>query len=180
MSRRRLSFTERRRARLALKFGRLDRLETRNTMTEPISATAISTGMLRSLAQFGIMQADGGNSALLGLAQMAHQAKIGAERSRARAGSFSTTSRRSPSVRRSPARRGRRAAAVPCRGSLTRPWRKPAEPIDWLPLTSLMGSVPPQSGGISMPWHPASRAGGGAAMAPRGGSGNGAQAATVR
>ena len=34
---RRLSFTERRRRRLAKKVDRLDRLETRNTITEPIS-----------------------------------------------------------------------------------------------------------------------------------------------
>ena len=80
---RRLSFTERRRARqpLAMKFGRLDRLETRNTITEPISVTALSFTAFRGLAQLGIMQADGGNSALLALTEAAQQAKQGLARS---------------------------------------------------------------------------------------------------
>ena len=74
---RRLSFTERRRARLALKSARLDRLETRNTMTEPISVTALSLTAFRGLAQLGMMHSDGGNSALLALTEAARQAKQG-------------------------------------------------------------------------------------------------------
>ena len=38
----RLSFTERRRRRLAMKVDRLDRLETRNTITEPISVMGLA------------------------------------------------------------------------------------------------------------------------------------------
>ena len=75
MSRRRLSFTERRRRALALKSAQLDRLETRNTITEPISVTGLSLSAFRGLAQLGIMQADGGNSDLLALAQLSEQAK---------------------------------------------------------------------------------------------------------
>ena len=57
MPRFRLSFTERRRRKLALKvevFNR--RLETRNTITEPISVLGLATGAFRGLAQLGIMQ----------------------------------------------------------------------------------------------------------------------------
>ena len=49
---------------------------------------------------------------------------------------------------------------------------------DWLTLLPASGSDSSQSG-IAAPWHPASRAGGGSALPPRGGSGNGALPATV-
>ena len=57
----RLSFTERRRAALRKKF-LLDRLETKNTITEPISVTGLSISALRGLAQLGIMSVGGGNN----------------------------------------------------------------------------------------------------------------------
>jgi hypothetical protein len=53
MPRIRLSFTERRRRGLALKVDRLDRLETRSTVT-PIGAAALGLGVL------GGMHANGG------------------------------------------------------------------------------------------------------------------------
>ena len=49
---------------------------------------------------------------------------------------------------------------------------------DWLTLLPVSASDSSQTG-ISTPWHPASGADGGAALPPRGGSGNGALAATV-
>ena len=77
MSRRRkLSFTDQRRASLAMKC-RLEKLESKQTITEPIcgcrvlSVSAIQ-GVWRSS---GVMQADGGNGASLGLALAAQQAK---------------------------------------------------------------------------------------------------------
>ncbi len=60
MSRHRLSFAEKRRARLARKFDRLDSLEPRIPVTEPISFTAMSLGALRGLTAIGIMDAMGG------------------------------------------------------------------------------------------------------------------------
>ena len=54
MGRFRLSFTERRRARLAKQVNRLDRLETRNTITEPISLTALSLGLAPALMALGL------------------------------------------------------------------------------------------------------------------------------
>ena len=80
MSRRRLSFTEKRRARLAMKWDRLEKLESRHTITEPISVLCAQHQCIRGLAQLGIMQADGGNSGLLTMARLAQQARQGPTR----------------------------------------------------------------------------------------------------
>ena len=72
---RHLSFTERRRRRLAKKVDRLDRLETRNTITEPISVTGLAISALRGLVQLGIMHPHGGSNALSGLMRPADVAR---------------------------------------------------------------------------------------------------------
>jgi hypothetical protein len=77
MSRHRKSFTEKRRARLAMKWDRLDKLESKNTITEPISLLGLATGSLRGMVQLGLMQADGGNGGLLAMARPAQQAQHG-------------------------------------------------------------------------------------------------------
>ena len=59
-----LSFTERRRRRLAKKVDQIDRLESRTTITEPISLTGLSISALRGLVQLGIMHPNGGSNAL--------------------------------------------------------------------------------------------------------------------
>ena len=267
MSPRRLSFSEKRRARLALKFGRLDRLENRNTMTEPISITGLALGSVRGLAQLGIVQADGSNSALFGLVQQAQQARQGLtsprpavqvpQRATSLAIAFPPTRaagtsggggpgagkpqhddradlvhRPGPQLHAGPGaardhagRRGQQrlarahaggstsqARACPAAaggGAAAQPHRPhhrlPAQgaaataggggpareltnqapaptrglPVDWLASTGSTSTAPSQSHGISSPWQPAARAGGGAALPPRGGSGSGAQAATV-
>src|SRR4051812_26306331 len=53
MSRHRLSFTQRRRVRLALKFGRLDPLEERKTITEPISVSGLAFNLPLAWLQAG-------------------------------------------------------------------------------------------------------------------------------
>jgi hypothetical protein len=58
-----LSFTERRRRKLARKVDHLDRLESRNTITEPISFTGLSISALRSMVQLGIMHPYGASNA---------------------------------------------------------------------------------------------------------------------
>src|SRR5437763_7080774 len=65
----RLSFTERRRRKLALKVASLDQLETRNTITEPISVLGLSVSAFRGLALLGIAQVNGGGNALGGRAR---------------------------------------------------------------------------------------------------------------
>jgi YD repeat-containing protein len=72
----RISFTERRRRRLALKFDTLLSLETRNTITEPISPAALTISALRSLAQLGLVQIHGGSDALEALQTMSEAARL--------------------------------------------------------------------------------------------------------
>ena len=182
MSRPRLSFTERRRARraqLAMKFGRLDQLEARTTMTEPISVTALALSSLSGLARLGIMQADGGNGGLLALTQAAHQARQGLSQS----GSATAIPYRPATVPiglpTAPA-----ASAVVGGGSvLAAENQKPAasqgRTTDWLSQLLSSDSSSPPFQGITTPWRSAARGGGGAALPPRGGSGNGAQAITI-
>ncbi len=69
----RKSFTERRRARLRMQVDRLDRLETRNTITEPVSVTGLSVTALRGLALIGVMGSDDARSAAAGAAQRAKE-----------------------------------------------------------------------------------------------------------
>jgi len=65
MSRRRLSFTERRRRRLALKVDRLDRLESRSTVT-PFTAFSLAAGAFQSLSQLAMTDGSGNGNALRG------------------------------------------------------------------------------------------------------------------
>ena len=75
MSFRRLSFTERRRRRLAKKVDRLDRLETRNTITEPISVTGLAINAIRGAVQLGFILPNQASNALSGLRLPADVAK---------------------------------------------------------------------------------------------------------
>ncbi len=67
MSSRRLSFTEKRRAKLARSVAQLDKLETRNTITEPISVLGLSLTAFRGLAQIGLMDPNAMSNGLSGL-----------------------------------------------------------------------------------------------------------------
>ena len=81
MSTRRLSFTERRRARLAVK-PLADQLEIKNTITEPISVLGLSVAAYRGLAPFGVTIPDAG-AAASGLAPPVRQrVKPGARQAR--------------------------------------------------------------------------------------------------
>src|ERR1039457_2294594 len=68
------SFTENRRRRLAKKVD-LDRLETRNTITEPISVTSLAVTALRGAAQLGFIFPNQASNALSGLVLPADVAK---------------------------------------------------------------------------------------------------------
>jgi hypothetical protein len=170
MSRRRLSFTEKRharRARLAMKWDQLDKLEPRTTMTEPISVLALSTGVM-SLARLGIIQTDGGNSGLLTMARLAQQAQQGPTRiTPAPAAPYSMAPIAIVAPDPAAAAGGGTASQDPTpSGTVPR-----AEPGDALNLSLSAASPAPQSTGISTPWHPAAPTAGGGAMQPRGGSG---------
>jgi hypothetical protein len=62
-------FTSRRRRYLAKKVDRIDRIETRNTMTEPISVLGLMTGSLCWLEQLGLVDRSMLGNPLSGLAR---------------------------------------------------------------------------------------------------------------
>jgi len=169
-----LSFTERRRASLAKKVDRLDRLETRNTMTEPISVTALSVSALRSLVQLGIMSVGGGNHAVSQAVREASQRTAGLASSSG-AGKKPFHGLSIPIGMASP-------KAAPGGGGgaseaeVAPPPKRP-QADDWLNLSAPSSSTSDPHG-ISTPWHPIARAGGGAALPPRGGSGGPSAAKT--
>jgi hypothetical protein len=158
MSRHRLSFTEKRRRKLAVKTAHLDRLETRNTITEPISFTGLSLSALRGLAQMGIVSPDGGTGAALGLAQAA-------ERARGAQGHVRRILAAPPRdvlaigpgalARRSVGAAGGAAAVAPAK--TVRQMAKQGLPNDWLAQTfGKAADSSSDSHGISSRWQPAS------------------------
>jgi hypothetical protein len=172
MSRRRLSFTERRRARLALKVAHLDQLEIRNTITEPISVLGLSISAFRGLAQIGIMVPDA-SAAARGLehpGQEARQARRAANQPVALPTNYvpivvgPQVKHAANSGAEGTAKRQEMAAA---------PRTKVDSGNNW--LAALWDSVADSSQtGIPDHWRPANNGGGGTALPPRGGSGNGA------
>ncbi len=177
MSRIRLSFTERRRRRLALKVDRLDRLEKRSTVT-PFSAFSLAAGAFQGLAQVGLMQGNGnaqGGPVLPGAETQRAGTQPQASGSQARGNSSDLLP-----IRVVPAsnRGGGGATAAP---DTAAPARVKVPADDKLTAALAPSSDSSSSNGIdeTAAWKPASRTGGGGAMAPRGGSGNGALSSTV-
>ncbi len=168
---RRQSFTEKRRARLAMKWDRLEKLESKHTITEPISVLALSTSAMRGLVQLGIMQADGGNSGLLAMARLAQQARQGPARM-TQAPPAPRTSVPigivAPEQPSTAAGGGGGATALDTSQNATVPQ---ADSSDTLSLSFAAVSGASQSTGLSTPWHPAAPMAGGGALPPRGGSG---------
>ena len=83
MSFRRLKFTgftDRRRRQLAKKVDRLERLETRNTITEPISVTGLALSAITGASRLGLIPAFGASNALNGLRPPAAVAKQAARK----------------------------------------------------------------------------------------------------
>ncbi|MFI5459013.1 MAG: hypothetical protein ACHRXM_26590 [Isosphaerales bacterium] len=173
MSSRRLNFeTKKRRARLAMKVDRLDRLETRNTITEPISILGLSVPVFQGLARIGLMDPN----AMRGLAppvQVTNQARRPAG---AAPSNFIPIVIGAPTHH--PATAGGGGASDQY-GTAQAPQAK-VQAGDWLNFLPVSNSDSTESG-ISTPWHPIARAGGGAALPPRGGSsGPGAAQAATR
>jgi YD repeat-containing protein len=168
MSRRRLSFTERRRTRLSFKPVH-DRLEIKNTITEPISVLGLSLSAFRGLAQIGIVVPDAGAAAsgLVRAEQAAGQARRSATQAPALPTNFVPTVI-GPQVKHAKNAGGgapKRDAIAPA------PSAKVESGSDWLADLFAWVSDPAPTG-IAAPWHPAVHAGAGAALPPRGGSGS--------
>jgi RHS repeat-associated protein len=166
----RLSFTERRRRRLAKNVDRLDRLESRTTITEPISITGLSISALRGLVQLGIMHPYGGSNALSGLFRPA-----------AAVGQAGRAPRNPVVIQRDllkpiPELQSQQVAGLAGgSGAAARPAESAkaasdAATNDWLTFKTGSQAESTGSHGISDPWHPAKGTAGAAAQAPRGGS----------
>ena len=168
MSRRRKSFTEKRRARLAMKWDRLDKLESKNTITEPISLLGLATGSLRGMVQLGLMQADGGGLLTMArLTQQAHQGLTPIAKAPATSDTSVPMGILVPDTGSSGAAGGGTTVQDPYQGAL----RPQGESDSALVQLNINGSDSSQAAGLSAPWHPAAPSGGGGAMPPRGGSG---------
>ncbi len=159
----RLSFTERRRRMLAKKIDRLDRLEARTTITEPISFTGLSISALRGLVQLGLMSVYGGSNAPSPFIR-AKEIEKQAGRAAPKPYAIPTKLLRSIdalALSRHAGGGAGSAAAASTAGSSAQygsgDWTN-----DWLTLNA-KPSTDAGSTGISTPWHPAKGAGGGAA-----------------
>ena len=177
---RRLSFTEKRRAGLAKKVAHLDRLETRNTITEPISVLGLSLSAFRGLAQIGLMDPNEARNLLSGRApagQARREGRRPAGHAAAAPTNFVPIEIGAPIHQRATAGGG---------GASEQDGRVRAtgarHPVGDLPATLPSASAADSSqSGISTPWHPLRGPGGGAALPPRGGSsGPGAARAASR
>lgn len=173
-----LSFTEPRRRTLALKVIQLDRLEARSTVTQ-FTAFSLATGEFQSLAQIGLMQNGGGNApssptqpdaATQGASLQPKPAQV---KALGASGNFLPIN--IVPMSSSGGGGGSGAPAVPD----VAPVGAKSSADDKLAAALAPSSDPSSSTGITAPWKPASRPGGGAAMPPRGGSGSGAQPAVT-
>ncbi len=170
---RRMSFSEKRRRKLTVKPEVL-RLETKNTITEPISVIGLATSAFRGLAQLGLMQVQGG---LIPTAPVRPEGAPGSPSAMARGRGRPVPGDVLPfdAVPASrPASGGGGGPVAPAVGS-SLPKPKAAGMVQ--DPANVADADASASAGIASPWKPASRPGGGAAMAPRGGSGSGAAAA---
>ncbi|MGO9466349.1 MAG: hypothetical protein ACLQVF_19585, partial [Isosphaeraceae bacterium] len=173
MPRFKVSVSQRRRA-LAKKVDQLDRLESKVTITEPISVMGICIPALRTLAGIGPMDAAQFSSYPTALANRAEEAaRRGTGNARPQIHLPAGSSDVQPiAVATRPAadssgRSGAAASQTPAPSGETSSTTD--QTGDWLNLSNAGGDS--TESGIADPWQPAKPSGGGAAMAPRGGSG---------
>ena len=179
MSSRRPSHTEKRRARLRVKVDMVDsRLEIRNTITEPISVLGLSLSAYRGVALMGLVDPRAMSNALSGPVrpdQPTGQGVHPVSQAGVPPSNFIPIEIGSAIGQPAPAEGG---GAAMQDGASQAPGAKTHAGGDWLTLTPAAAADSSQPG-ISAPWHPVNALGGGAALPPRGGSGNGAQAVTA-
>ncbi len=163
-----IGYTERRRRMLRRNVDRLDRLESRTQITEPVSLVEVATNAIRNLIQLGFMYPDSANHALNALAPAKDAAK--------KSGSSSARPYALPAkllksidalaIGQIAGTGG--SSAAEASGAAGR--RSSSEASnDWLTL-SAKPAADQGAEGISKPWHPAKGPGGGPAQAPRGGT----------
>ncbi len=164
-------FTSRRRRYLAKKVDRLDRLENRTTLTEPISVVGLLMGSLRWLDQLGIVDKRMlGNpvSRLAPTGQVSTQGQAQAQKAPA-APDSSDSIMASRQRDHSGQAGGGGGSSGPGDATAATNASAAQQSYDWLAFntSSESGST---GTGFSTPWQPAKGPGGGAALPPRGGS----------
>ena len=173
---RRPSFSERRRRKLTIR-PQVVRLEARNTMTEPISLVGLMSGAFGGLARLGLAQVGGGHPKAGSGQARAVATMMGngpANRPRLPLVADDLPIAVVPGVR--PAGGGGASAEAPA-VPRSKPAQKRTTPGEGKLASA--GAEASTAQGLTSPWKSANRAGGGAAMAPRGGSGSGAQSSTL-
>jgi YD repeat-containing protein len=164
---RRLSFTEDRRRKLRRQPDQF-RLEPRTTITEPISFTGLAVSWMRGVVgQLGLISPFMGSNALSGLGRQVQKANQAQD---------PTKPAFAPGRNLLAPITGAHASEIYAGGGGSHSSANPgsntavqATSNDWLSLT-VVPATDQSEHGISLPWHPAKPNGGGAAMAPRGGS----------
>ena len=163
-----LSFTEARRRRLAKKVDRLDRLESRTTITEPISFTGMALSAMGNLVRLGFMYPDTGN-ALRSLAR-AKEAGKAAGQSSPRPYAIPTKMLKTIDAIAMSRLAGSGSAGTASHEGSTAQHDDGDSSNHWLTFNTPAASNASDAHGIAAPWHPAKGPGGGAAQAPRGGT----------
>jgi YD repeat-containing protein len=164
-----LSFTEARRRRLAKRVDRLDRLESRTTITEPISFTGLAISAFRGLAQLGLMSRFGGSNAPSPLAR-AKDAATQAGHASPKPYVIPAQLLKSIDAIAMNLVAGGGSATAASHADSTAEHAGSDATNDWLTFNTPAASNASDLDGISAPWHPAKGPGGGAAQAPRGGT----------
>ncbi len=158
---------------------RLELLETRSTITEPISVTGLSLGIFRGLAILGLPQVNGGNVPIPHPgADPAGQGLAGSPNAVPHPPTGPGDDSLAIAIEPPAHSAGGGGSSDPQATNPSGSKPDADQAGDWLTLFPTSHPDSTQSG-INTPWHPVARVGGGAAMAPRGGSGNGVQAATI-
>src|ERR1017187_3325354 len=161
------SFTENRRRRLAKKVD-LDRLDTRNTITEPISVTSLAFTALRGAARLGFILPNQASNALSGLVLPADVAKQVGRTATNPIVFRGNLLKPIPDIGADPGAGAAGGSSTAASGTAKRVANDASN--DWLDLNTTPAASASDPHGISTPWQPAKRPGGGAALPPRGGS----------
>ncbi len=163
-----IGYTERRRRMLRRNFDRLDRLESRTQITEPISLVGVATNALRNLIALGFMYPDGANRALNMLAPAKDAVKKPGGSGRTPYALPAKLLKSIDAVAIGQIAGAGGSSAAEGSGAVGRHSGSEAS-NDWLSLSAKPTSDQGNDG-VSKPWHPAKGPSGGPAQALRGGT----------
>jgi hypothetical protein len=156
-----------RRRRLTARVDRLDRLESRTTITEPISFTGLAISMLRPLVQLGIMNVFGASNAP---SPFVRAKELEKQAGHAVPKPYAIPAKLLKSIDAVASGQHAGGSAGSASGASTGKHADTDSSNDWLTFSTPSAADASDAHGISTPWHAAKGPGGGAAQAPRGGT----------